>query len=80
MTIQLIEGEFNPQDAKELISQIVNAKIKYHESKIADGCIEEDIKYRESKIKSLQNELSNLRNNISEKTGNVTINSLIKIA
>jgi len=80
MIIQLIEGEFNPKDAIELITQIINTKIKYHENKIANGCSEEDIKYRESKIKALQKELFNLRNDIGKKTGNVTINTTIEIA
>jgi hypothetical protein len=79
MNIQLIDGEFNPKDAMELITQITYTKIKYHENKIANGCVEEDIKYRESKIKELQKELSHLRIDMNNKTKNVTINTMIKI-
>lgn len=79
MNIQLIEEEFEPKDAIELITQIMNTKIKHHENKIANGCSEEDIKYRESKIKALQRELANLRAMIGKKTENVAINTTIKI-
>mgnify|MGYP000941500100 CR=1 FL=1 len=34
MNIQLIQGEFNPNDAIELIAQLVKTKIMYHENKI----------------------------------------------
>ena len=57
MKLQLIQGEFNPVDTLELLSQMVQVKIKYHENKIAATGNEEDTKYRESKIKHLQNEL-----------------------
>jgi hypothetical protein len=61
MQIKLINGVFNTTEALDLISQMLNVKIKYHEDKIVGAISEEDIKFRESKIKSLQNELHNLR-------------------
>jgi hypothetical protein len=54
MTIQLLEGEFNTAEGLDLISQLINIKIKYQESKINNSANEEDIKQRESKIKRLQ--------------------------
>jgi hypothetical protein len=79
MNIQLIKGEFKAIDALELISQLILTKIKYHENKITQNCTEEDVKYRESKIKSLQKELSDLRSNLNGKVNNLKIETLINI-
>lgn len=79
MNIQLIQGEFSAQDALELITQMIHVKIRYHENKIASKSNEEDIKYRESKIKKLQKDLYELRNNISTKTDPAIINATINI-
>ncbi|WP_395075089.1 hypothetical protein [Flavobacterium sp.] len=65
MKIQLIHGQFIAQDALELISKMINAKIKFHESRITNTCSEEDIKMRERKIKHLQKDLFEARNYIS---------------
>ncbi len=43
MNIQLIQGEFNSNDALELITQLIHVKIKYHENKINANATEEDI-------------------------------------
>lgn len=79
MNIQLIKGEFKAIDALELISQLILAKIKYHENKITQDSNEEDAKYRESKIKTLQKELFELRNNLNVKGSNLKIETIIKI-
>jgi hypothetical protein len=79
MNIQLIQGEFSPEDTLELITQMIHIKIKYHENKISQNSNEEDVKYRESKIKRLQQELYELRNSMSEKNKNVKIDAIIKI-
>ena len=79
MIIQLIEGKFNSKDALELLSQRINVKIRYYESKISINSSEEDIKSRESKIIKLQNELFELRSTIDSKIENVIIEGIIKI-
>jgi hypothetical protein len=79
MTIQLIEGEFSSRDALDLITQMIHLKIKYHENKINKSSGEEDIKYRESKIKRLQKELFELRNNMDVKGGPVKIDATIEV-
>lgn len=78
MNINLIEGEFNSQEALALITQMIHLKIKYHESKIDKEEQEEDIKCRESKIISLQKELYVLKNglNTDEK---VKIEAIIQV-
>lgn len=79
MNIQLIQGEFNPKDALELLTQMIHIKIKYHENKIVNNSTEEDIKSRESKIKQLQKELYELRENINSKNKSYKIDGTIKI-
>jgi peptidoglycan hydrolase CwlO-like protein len=79
MDIQLIQGEFNPKDALELLTQMIHIKIKYHENKIVNNSTEEDIKSRESKIKKLQKELYELRENINSKNKSYLIEGTIKI-
>lgn len=64
MKIQLIYGEFNAKDAVEIITQMIHVKIKYHENCIEKNHNEEDIKLREKKIKNLQKELFDFRNQI----------------
>jgi len=79
MNIQLIQGEFSAQDALELITHMIQVKIRYHEKKIATQSSEEDIKYRESKIKNLQKDLFELRNNIDLKSNRLTLDAIIQI-
>lgn len=64
---QLFDGEFKSGDALELINRMIQTKIKFHEDQIRFDCTEEDIKYRESHIKQLQNEWHRLRTDIQEK-------------
>lgn len=70
MNINFINGSFSNEDAAELISQLIDVKIKFHENKINQTQNEEDVKLREKRIIQLQNELRNLKEelkNISEK-------------
>jgi len=79
MEIQLINGQFNSEDLLELITQMIHTKIKYHENRINGNNSEEEMKYRESKIKLLQKELFETRNYILSKKGNIRVESKINI-
>lgn len=79
MNIQLIQGEFSSIEAFELLTQMIHIKIKYHENKIAKNSNEEDIKYRESKIKRLQKELFELKNNYLKNGENMKLDAIIKV-
>lgn len=79
MDIQLIQGQFTAKDAIEIITEMIHVKIKYHENKINNSSSEEDIKMRETKIKRLQKELFECRNNIYEKKGKVKLNAIIQL-
>lgn len=73
MNIKLIEGHFNATDALDLIVKLIHTKISYHEGKIANDSSEEDIKYRESKIKHLQKVLYDVRKYFETAKGNLKI-------
>lgn len=77
MQIQLIEGDFNKADTLELVSQMIQVKIRYHEKSIQKNSSEEDIKYRESKIKFLQDELLQLREEINRSSNHVHVHATI---
>lgn len=79
MEIQLIQGEFPCNEAIELIAQLIQTKIKYHENKIEQNLSEEDIKFRETKIKQFQNKLFELRNEISFQNRNVRMKAVLEI-
>jgi hypothetical protein len=79
MKIQLIEGSFDKQDALNLLSKIIKVKIDFHESKIDADSNAEDIRMREQKIKKLQNNLMDLRNQINDSSSGIVINSSIEI-
>lgn len=79
MNIQLIQGQFSPQEAIDIITKMVHVKIKFHEDKIYSHANEEDIKMREKRIKQLQKELYELRNFITDKKTKIGIESVLEI-
>jgi len=79
MVIQLIQGQFNQDEAIEIITQMIHIKIKYHENKITRNSNEEDIKNRETKIKRLQKELFEAKESLLSKRRNVSIDAVINI-
>ena len=80
MNIQLIQGNFSATDALELITQMISSKIKFHENKITHNSSEEDIKFRETKIKRLQKDLYDIRNFVENSKGEVNIQSEIHLS
>ena len=79
MNIQLIKGQFDPEDAIGIIIQMIHVKIKYHENKINRDSSEEDIKFRENKIKRLQKDLFDIKRAIDSNGIQVAIESTIEI-
>ncbi|MGM9507037.1 hypothetical protein ACS5NO_04905 [Larkinella sp. GY13] len=79
MEMQLIQGQFSAQDSIQLLTEMVHVKIKYHESKIGSNSSEEDVKMREKRIKTLQKDLSDLRQAIQSSRGPVSIDSVLTI-
>lgn len=60
MQIQLISGVFSIAEAEQLLTDIVNVKIHFHEKRIRTiDQSEEDIKHSEKRIIQLQERLRN---------------------
>jgi len=81
MELQLIKGRFEIEDALNLITKLVETKIKYLESKINNQGFnsEEDIKRREKRIIELQNELKQVRDNFLLLSSGIELNASITI-
>lgn len=77
MNIELINGQFNINDAIELITKMIQLKVKYHENKIDNSTSEEDIKFREAKIKNLQNQLFEFRKSIEAYPDKISLNAVV---
>ncbi len=79
MNLQLLQGQFSPQEAIDIITKMVQVKIKFHEDKIHSLSDEEDIKMREKRIKQLQKDLHEVRNFIIDKKTKIGIESVLEI-
>ncbi len=79
MNIQLIKGQFSGLESIDLLTEIINAKIKFHENRIDKSSSEEDIKMRENKIKHLQNSLSDVRKWVHSEGKQISIESIINL-
>lgn len=79
MELQLINGSYLKSDAIELITQLIQVKIKFHEDRIGRDSNEEDLKMREAKISMLQNELQDVRRYLNAKSGFVEMHGNINL-
>lgn len=68
-SFSLINGSFTSHEAIHLIGSLVAAKIAYHENCILKSMDEEDIKHRERRIRELQNDWMQMRNELSTEQG-----------
>ncbi len=80
MHLQLIKGSFNASEALDILTKLVDVKIKFHESKIEKSHSEEDIKMREKRIKQLQHEFYETKQAILAKGKNCELESSITIS
>jgi len=80
MKIQLLTGSFEAKDAVNLLTQMIHVKIKYHEGKINNLSNEEDIKFREGRIKQLQKDLYDAVNYIKNKGSNMDLIAEVEIS
>ncbi len=79
MDIKLIEGKYTYTEALEIIIQMIHIKIRFHENKITGLCTEEDIKFREKRIKQLQRDLYDVEKFIKSKQGNISLKAIVQI-
>jgi cob(I)alamin adenosyltransferase len=80
MNFTLVSGEFTQTDALHLLTQLVEVKIKFHESKIEKSHQEEDIKMREQRIKQLQHDLQHAREAIMAKGSSCALQGQLHIS
>jgi hypothetical protein len=78
--LNLIDGDFSPNETLDLITSMVHAKIKFHENKISAQLGEEDTKHREQRIKALQRQLYDLRTYVELKKQSCIIHASVSIA
>jgi len=79
MKIHLIKGQFSAQDGLDIITKMIDLKIKFQEGKIESSHSEEDIKMRETRIKALQKELYESRKFIESNGDKISIESEINL-
>lgn len=80
MKIQLINGQFTAEETISLISKMTAVKIQFLENKISNSDQEEDIKSKEAKIITLQNNLSKLRESTFLSINMASLNCNIEIS
>jgi hypothetical protein len=79
MNIKLIEGSYNVKEALELLTEFIHIKIRFQENKISGQCSEEDIKFREKRIKQLQKSLFDARAFVEQNGESISLKSSIEI-
>lgn len=79
MKIELINDDFEPKEALEILTKLIHVKIKFQEDKINESSSEEDINMRETRIKRLQKKLFEIRQHIDSQNGQITIQSSITL-
>lgn len=77
MKIKLLNGSFTKQEVMDIITKMIDVKIKFHEEKIKQADHEEDTKMREKRIKELQKELYEARLYLEHVSGPVSVESEI---
>lgn len=79
MKINLIQGQFTKKEAISIITKMIDVKIRFHEDKIKNSDNEEDVKMRETRIKTLQKELYESCKSIESLADKVSVESRINI-
>lgn len=79
MKIQLTDGTFDSDDAMNIALKMIEIKINYHENMIRSADLEEDIEFRERKIRTLCESMDYLRKNLHNKRSKVVMKSVIII-
>lgn len=79
MKIRLIDGQFADKDAIEIITRLIQVKIKFHEGKIRNAASEEEVRLSEKRIHILQKNLYDIRYRIDNNPLGVKLESLITV-
>lgn len=79
MQLQLLQGQFSAREALNILSEMIQVKIRYHEAKIGASDSEEDIHMRERRISELQNDLHQLRTTLQKGSGLVSMEAAVQL-
>ncbi len=79
MHLPLINGSFTQAEAIDLLTNFIHVKIKFHENKIDKSHNEEDIKMREKRIKQLQKDFYEAKQEILLGGKKCELNAVIEI-
>ncbi len=80
LQLSLLEGVFSRQEALDLLSQLVEVKIRFHEGQMKNLTEVEDLKMREKRIQALQSELNSLREELVQSGQHVALSSKVFIS
>lgn len=73
----LIQGAFAPAELLQIITEMVEVKIRFHQSKIEAEDNPEDVEMRERRIRQLQEELHQLRQSLMAKDQAVRVKAQV---
>ncbi len=79
MEIKLVTGSFEQREALDLITRLIDVKIRFHEERIRKSDQEEDIKQRETKIIRLQQDLYTIRQELGRSDKRVSIDAELNV-
>ncbi|HEX4875027.1 MAG TPA: hypothetical protein VFV31_00040 [Chitinophagaceae bacterium] len=79
MTFSLIQGQFSPEEGIDILSRMIEVKIKFHEDKILHTHREEDITMRERRIQELQHELHEIKKLVKSQKAPAVIEAVVNI-
>lgn len=77
MTIELIDGDFQPKEAIEILTKLIHVKVKFLLDKSNTSSNRVDINKCETHIKALQKQLFEVKKSIDNKNGPISIKSSI---
>lgn len=79
MHLTLIDGTFSAAEAQELITRLVQVKLRFHEERIRPGSSEEDVHMREQRITRLQQELAAFRQQLPPHDHAIQLHALVEL-
>jgi hypothetical protein len=85
VTINLIDGDFNLEDAREILIDLINKKIQFHSLKSHEnwersGSVDTNGHNRIKKLEEARNQILELTNANSSKEAHLRISSFIHIS
>lgn len=79
MEVKLVSGSFEQREALDLITRLIDVKIRFHEERIRKSDQEEDIKQRESKIIRLQQDLYTIRQELGRTEKRISLDAELHV-